>query len=279
MGFALCLQPEVLRRVIRVGAQSLCAGFLLLALGCATSRNSALGQKPFVFQQDTFAYANELVWIYDFDPITGDSTHWRRDPPPSYSHHCFVVARSAKQFFQNARFDARQSKASEQTYRDLVAKVVSISPSRFLSEADKIIIPGYSNLYTFSKDWPQVLQQECGGAWRSYFQRGHWRMIWPFSRNEQEKMAGQLVKEIKENRPPVVHVVRFPQLKINHSVLLFAITEDDKKIRFSTYDPNVPERSTELTYDRASRTFTFPKNEYFEGGRVDVYQIYHRWNY
>jgi hypothetical protein len=26
-------------------------------------------------------------------------------------------------------------------------------------------------------------------------------------------------------------------------------------------------------------TFSLPQNEYFEGGRVDVYEIYHRWNY
>ncbi|HUR45161.1 MAG TPA: hypothetical protein VMZ27_04715 [Candidatus Saccharimonadales bacterium] len=279
MGFRLCASSRILKCSISAGAHALLFAGLFFVVGCATSSRRTNGEKPFVFQQDTFSYANELVWIYDFDPITGESTHWRREPPPSYSHHCFVVARSAKQFFQHARFDPSRPKASEPAYRDLVAKVVSTSPSRFLPENERIIIPGYSNLFTFSRDWSQVLQQECGGAWRSYLQRGHWRMIWPFSRREQNKMAAQLLYEIKDNRPPVVHVVRFPQLKINHSVLLFAATEDEKTIRFSTYDPNAPERPTELTYDRASRTFTLPKNEYFEGGRVDVYQIYHRWNY
>jgi hypothetical protein len=253
-------------------------GWVLLLSGCATAPKEQ-GKRPFVFETDTLAYPNELVWIYHFDPITGKATHSRREPAPSYSHHCFVVARSAKQFFEHARFDASLPVASEETYRGLVAKVVSTSASKLLPETQRVVIPGYSNLYTFSKAWAPVLKEECGGAWRSYFQRGHWRMIWPFTRREQEKMTGQLAADIRGNRPPVVHVVRFPQLKINHAIVLFAVKEDEKEIRFATYDPNVPEKPTELTYDRATRTFALPQNEYFEGGRVDVYEVYHRWNY
>src|SRR4051794_9837842 len=222
---------------------------VLLFSGCATAPKEQ-GKRPFVFETDTLAYPNELVWIYHFDPITGKATHSRREPAPSYSHHCFVVARSAKQFFEHARFDASLPVASEETYRGLVAKVVSTSASKLLPETQRVVIPGYSNLYTFSKAWAPVLKEECGGAWRSYFQRGHWRMIWPFTRREQEKMAGQLAADIRGNRPPVVHVVRFPQLKINHAIVLFAVKEDEKEIRFATYDPNVPEKPTELTYHR-----------------------------
>ena len=47
-------------------------------------------------------------------------------------------------------------------------------------------------------------------------------------------------------------------------------------IRFAAYDPNAPDAPATLSYDRATRTFTLPHNTYFRGGRVDVYEIYHR---
>ena len=99
-------------------------------------------------------------------------------------------------------------------------------------------------------------------------------MIWPFSRHDQERMAAELVNDLKQNRPPVVHLVRFPALTINHAVLLFDFSETEKEIRFAAYDPNSPETAATVTYDRARRTFTFPTNFYFPGGRVGVYEIY-----
>src|SRR5438034_8391373 len=88
----------------------------LLCCGCASPTRWA-SPRPFVFHQDSFAYTNETVWEYHTDSATGKTTHTRRMPPPSYSRHCFVVSRSARQFFQHARFDARQPVADEKTYR------------------------------------------------------------------------------------------------------------------------------------------------------------------
>src|SRR5438046_3624716 len=111
----------------RCGALAL---FLLLLLsGCATSRPAMAGSRPFDFEQDTFAYPNELVWEYHFDE-RGKWVHQRREPKPDYTHHCFVVALAAKQFFQNARFDPGQPKADTKTYRQLIREIVSTSPRK-----------------------------------------------------------------------------------------------------------------------------------------------------
>ena len=77
----------------------------------------------------------------------------------------------------------------------------------------------------------------------------------------------------------VHHVVRFPQLSINHALLVFAAKQLVQTIEFEVYDPNKPDRPKTLTYDRATRTFSFPGNDYWPGGRVDVYEIYRGWNY
>ena len=257
---------------------ALFAATLLLGMcGCA-SRQPFVGARPFDFQKDSFAYANDLVWEYHFD-TNGKWVHQRREPAPDYTHHCFVVARSARQFFENARFDATQPVADGATYRRLIRRVVSVDPSHSLPEAKKIVIPGYADLRDFSAGQEVPLKEECGGAWQSYFQRGHWRMVFSFGRSHQARTADELLADLKQNRPPVVHVVRFPQLTINHSVLLFGATETEKEILFSVYDPNKPDAPKVLNYDRATRTFDFAGNDYWPGGRVDIYEIYRTWNY
>jgi hypothetical protein len=259
----------------RVGAMLCAAGLMMLPSGCATTQH---GERHFEFQTDTFSYANDLVWEYYFD----EHGKWRshpRDPKPDYTHHCFVVARSAMQFFEHARFEPALPVADEATYRRLVRRVVGRSPRHVYADVERVVIPGYANLRTFSAAQEALLKSECGGAWQSYFQHGHWRMIMPLTRGHQERMAAQLVEDLKANRPPVVHVVRFPHLTINHAVVLFDATESATNILFSTYDPNKPDKPAVITFDRASKTFLFPANDYFPGGRVDVYEIYRDWRY
>jgi hypothetical protein len=134
-------------------------------------------------------------------------------------------------------------------------------------------------LRAFSQSHAEVLKAECGGPLESYFQRGHWRMVMPFSRREQEKMAGQFLAHVKENQPVVAHVCRFPSLGINHALVLFDAEETTTGIEFRAYDPNSPEAPTTLSFDRAQRTFVLPANHYFPGGRLDAYEVYHKWDY
>jgi hypothetical protein len=253
---------------------------LLLAVclcGCAAPKRF-VGTRPFDFQSDTISYPNDLVWEYHYD-AEGKWVHNPREPRPDYTHHCFVVARSARQFFQNAVFDPTRPIVDDATYRRLIRRVVAVDPADPLPEARRIVFPGYANLREFSEARARLLKEECGGAWHSYVQRGHWRMIFPFSRDNQVQVAAECVADLKENRPPLVHVVRFPQLTINHAVLLYAAKETDKEILFTTYDPNKPEHPAMLTFDRATRTFSFPFNDYWPGGRLDVYEIYRSWKY
>lgn len=101
-------------------------------------------------------------------------------------------------------------------------------------------------------------------------------MIFPFSRHQQEQVAEKVQGEIRCKGVAVVHLVRFPQLSINHAVLMFGAKINTQTIDFLTYDPNEPTGPVTITFDRASRTFSLPTNAYFQGGRVDVYPIYDR---
>ena len=259
------------------------AWVLLLALvlcGCAGSHShEASFARPFAFGEDTFAYRNDLLWVYYRDPDTGKFRHKPREPKPDYTHHCFPVARSARQFFQHARFDPAQPVADEAAYRKLIRRVVSTSPRTLLPEGERIVVPGYTNLFAFSRAQERLLKEECGGAWQSYFQRGHWRMIFPFSGRSQVKMVEQLRESIRQNRPPVVHIARFPSLTINHALVLFDVRETEAEVEFTAYDPYDPLKPSLLTFRKAERQFYYPANDYFFGGKADVYEIYCSWRY
>lgn len=258
---------------------SLLLAALTLAAGCSSTphRGDSPGTR-FAFYEDTFSYANELVWEYGWNE-QGKWTSTQRQPRPDFSQHCFVVARSAKQFFHHAKFDPSVARADTAAYVQLIKRVISANPRTRSPEAERILIPGYANLREFSTDFEKELKSLCGGAWQSYFQRGHWRMIFPFSRNHQAKAAGQSVALIDDDQAVVLHVVRFPQLSINHAVLAYDYAFTPEGITFSIYDPNQPERPAVLNYEAETRTFSMPYNKYFYGGRVDVYPVFHRWNY
>jgi hypothetical protein len=230
--------------------------------------------RPFLFDRDTFTFANELVWQYRFDPLTGAMTTFRNDPPPTYFHRCFVMARSVRQFFCHARFDPGLPVAEDQTYRRLIREVVSRSPRKCSPEREKIVIPGYDCLRAFSRAKESLLKAECGGPWESYFVRSHWRMVAPVSRRHQERMAQQLKQAFRERLAPVVHLFRFPRITINHGIVLFDATESSRDIQFDAYDPNIPDHPVKLIYEQAARTFSFPRAKYWAGGPLNVIEMY-----
>ncbi len=236
-------------------------------------------QRRFQFERDTLAFANELVWEYCCDPATGKTTTFRNEPAPTYAHRCFVMVRSARQFFYHARFASAEPAVGEQIYQALIREVVSRSPRQPSADTDKLVIPGYESLRSFSKAKAPLLKAACGGSWQSYFLRSHWRMILPMSRGHQERMARHLCEVFPKRFAPIVHLVRFPQLTINHGIVLFDFAEAKTEIRYAAYDPNVPDHSAELIFDRAARTFFFPRNHYWNGGRVDVVEVYRGWFY
>lgn len=258
---------------MHIDARAFCLTVLLAAGGCASAPRTGSPGRPFDFRADTFSYSNQLVWEYRLDPATGKTVTSKHEPPPEYSHHCFVVARAAKQFFNHARFDPAAPKATN--YVPLVRKVLARSARSEWADNEKIVIPGYANLRGFSQDQMKLLQHECGGAWQSYFQRGHWRMIFPFSDRHQQRTATELATAINEHRPQIVHVLRFPSLGINHAMLIYGVERASGETRFLAYDPNNADSPTALTFHETDRRFTLPANHYFpRGGTVSVYRVF-----
>ena len=233
--------------------------------------------RRFEFDRDSFAFANELIWEYRIDPAGGKTTFSRKEPKPDYAHRCFVLTRAARQFLYHARFDESRPPADAAACRLLIRAVISRSPRVPCASGQEILIPGYGGLRQFSRAHESLLKSECGGAWRSYVLRSHWRMVFPIPRRHQARTAAQLVAAIRRGGSPIIHLVRFPQLTINHGMVVFDAVEMPDGARFQAYDPNDPEKPTLVSFDRAARTFRLPPNRYWAGGRVDVIEIYRGW--
>ena len=148
--------------------------------------------RRFCFERDSFTFHHELVWKYHFDPVTGAMTTYKSDPPPTYYHRCFVLVRATRLFFDYARFAPELPVVDLETYRARVRKIIASNPRRQCADEDRIVIPGFDGLRSFSQTHEALLKAECGEAWESYFLRSHWRMIFKVYGRFQEKMAAKL---------------------------------------------------------------------------------------
>jgi hypothetical protein len=138
----------------------------------------------------------------------------------------------------------------------------------------RVVIRGYPGLRELSADREKDLKDAIGGKWQSWFQRGHWRVVFPFSREGQETRADEFATMIGNGHTPIVHLIRFPSLTINHAVLLFDVVETDENLLFSAYDPNNAEHPLTMEYKKADKTFYLPATASWKGGRVDVYEVF-----
>ena len=252
---------------------------LLFCSGCASARlQPSMAEQPFRFKEDTFAFANELNWSYRFDD-QGKWTTVKNEPAPDYSLHCFVLARAARQFFMHAQFQPAETALSDFELARRIHQIINRSSVAPSPAAKRIILPAFANLRELSMAKESILKKEAGGAWHSYVQRGHWRMIFPFSSTSQQDTAERCLTELRRNHPPILHLLRFPELSINHAVLLFGWKEVGNEIVFDVYDPNAPDKPSTLQFDKVESKFQFPRNNYFPGGEVKAYEVYRNWLY
>src|ERR1039457_2962309 len=135
-------------------------------------RSGTMGPPPdhcarsFRFERDTFTFANELVWQYRFDPASGAMTVSPNETPPVYTHRCFVIVRSSRQFFYHAPFAPGRHSVDAATYRRRVRpgggdhadsaarpppRAAARPPGGGAAEGGRVVTPGWGALRAFSQ--------------------------------------------------------------------------------------------------------------------------------
>jgi hypothetical protein len=249
-------------------------GLISLLVGCATPESSRPAGRRFDFARDTFAYPNNNRWIYEFGPDSGTTITHRREGHIEHTQRCTVMSRSARQFLYGARFAPDEPPVGDAEYRSLVRAVLDSDPRREGPAASPVTIPGYPDLRSLSRERESMLKEEMGGEATGYRQRGNWRMIFAFSPRHQRGVARELVEDLRRGHSPLVHILTFPKIEINHTTLVFAFEETPLAVYFQVYDPNEEEGPVSLVFDRASGAFHFARSDFFRGGPTKVYEVY-----
>jgi len=228
--------------------------------------------RPFNFQTDTFAFANQTY--FDYKPVsdTEIKISRRRGYLADYSRHCFQLCRAVLQFYQFAEFRPDLPKVTESDYQQLIRRVSKI-PVWSSAPREKVVFPGYKDLHSFSSEHSLTLEKNLGIWWPSYWRIGNWRIVFPAPRSGQERVANWLRNELDAGRIRAVYITRFKP--INHCLIPYHYTsESNGDLIFDVYDANQPGQLVHLTYRASTRSFYLDKTWYYRLGLVTALRLY-----
>jgi hypothetical protein len=216
------------------------------------------------FGVDTFAFANE-------------SRSNNPGKPDLYANYCFVMARGVTQFQRFARFDERSPRVAREEYVSRIRQVVSHSPWEDpLPAADRVVIPGYASLYAFSREQEAAVKEGLVGRFWTLVHWTNWRVVFPFPRWQQERVAREAMAELQGGRAVQLLVTNFPTWELNHTVVAYAYGLDPTgNVRFTVYDPNDPREPGRVTFDRAERRFEASRLYDTHPGPIRAFRMYY----
>ncbi len=228
--------------------------------------------RPFRYDTDTFAFANETVWNYVGGTVQAESSAAKKR---EYTRHCFVVTRAAVQFWKFARFDP----AAPPLARDELARRIREVTERSvwlpaLNREQRIVFPGYANLREISHAEAGVFQSNIGLGWPVYFRAGNMPIVVPVSHATEAQLNGEVWRDLQNDVPTIVWLYNFPSLKINHVVVIFKGAREGDHFHYTVYDPNYSDAPKKLEFDAGSRVFSYQPTFYFKGGQVTARAIY-----
>jgi hypothetical protein len=237
--------------------------------------NSIAPPRTFCLQNDVFAFPNETIWYHKNGRALWERAGPRTAGGEKYMKRCFVLTRSAAQFWRFARFAPDQPRPTAAELARCIRAVVDRPLWNAKRHPERVTIGGFANLREASAAEPDVFRATLGGWWQSYFRFGNWRIILPNGPGNQRAAFALLRQLLASDGPTVLWLINFPWLSINHAVLV-AHEIAGAPGQFEVYDPNLPDKPQMLVYDEAFSQFNYPPTFYFRGGAVGVRLAYHK---
>jgi hypothetical protein len=231
--------------------------------------------RAFCLQNDVFAFPNETIWHHENGRARWERAGKGTTDGEKYMRRCFVLTRSAAQFWRFARFAPDQPRTSTAELARRIRLVVGRPICNAARYPERITLGGFGNLREASAAEPDIFRDNLGGWWQSYFRFGNWRIILPNGPRNQRAAYSQLRQLLASDGPTVLWLVNFPWLSINHAVLVMGESADAPG-HFEVYDPNLPDQVQTLVFDEVLSRFNYPPTFYFRGGAVGVRLAYHK---
>lgn len=191
------------------------------------------------FGVDTFAFRN-------------DSRVHHRGKPDLYASWCFVLARAVVQFRRFARFEPDAPRLAAAEYTACVQRVTRRAPWRApLPVAERVVVPGFGSLHELSREEEAAVKAGLPRRFWTLVHWTNWRMVFPYPRSQQDRVAAEIVAELQAGRPAQLLITDFPRIRLNHSVLVYDLrVSDPDAVEFLVYDPNDPTEPGVIRYDR-----------------------------
>jgi hypothetical protein len=251
------------RALTAVGAATVLG---LLATGCAAVPATGIpvtARSRFELDRDTFAFPNL---------VRTERPGWN----DAFANYCLVLARAASQFYRFARFVPDRPVGAPGDYDRLVRLVLARAPwAPPVTEAERVVIPGYADLHSFSAAHEDVLKAAFGSNVLSMVHWRTWRVGVDFPHEHQERLARELIDEVTAGRPVPLMITNFPHEDLlNHSILVYDRRPAQQGTDFLAYDPNDPGSPFTLYYDDAARAFWVGPLTYSPPGRVRAFRVY-----
>jgi hypothetical protein len=217
-----------------------------------------------VFGPDTLSFRNEI-----------GARHPEDVEPDVYAHHCFVLARGVRQFFQFARFDPAAPRLGHADYVALVRAIADRPPwEPALPAADRVVIPGYAHLRAFSAAEEPAVKEGLGGPFWTWLHWTNWRVTVAVSRSHQAGVAERVARELATGRLVQLLVTNWPIPELNHTVIAYRFEDHPDRIDFTIWDPNEIDTPGTVTFDRIAQHFWATNVYATRPGPIRVFTMY-----
>ena len=256
-------------------------GFLLGLLAFVAGSVAALAS-DFRFERDTLSFANSTVFQYEGGYAQTRTKTEVGEKPKRYTRRCFVMSRSALQFYKFARFEPKAPALDDTELAHRVRAVTRLQPWKpAWPKNERIVFPGYADLRHLSQARARLLQENLGLGWPVYGRVGNFRMFFRADDKEyQSKMHDILARTMADGGFFVAYLSDYPHFRINHSVLVYGRRSSrpgSDVEHYIVYDPNHPDGPRDLKWSNSLHVFNFQKDQEFPGGFTKVYQVFGKW--
>ncbi|HXG04001.1 MAG TPA: hypothetical protein VNO23_11395, partial [Candidatus Binatia bacterium] len=140
---------------------------------------------------------------------------------------------------------------------------------------DRVVIPGYASLYEFSSRETAAVKAGLSGRFWSWIHWTNWRVAFPVTRGQQQRVARETVDELLKGRPVQWLVTNLPTIELNHTVLVYDYrVVDHGTLEFVVYDPNDPGAPGLIRFDAEARRFLATRLFDTRVGPIRAFRMY-----